>query len=223
MFLKLKYEDVTSTGVRGEVDGKKVNFFMRVEVDELNIQEALTKFKGNKWVVSLEYTGEPSFLRTLDLGSALVIVTKQVEAIDMNVDFIMNEIDPRVRLVLELPESYSDMKAIFEYSQKYPNIRFDGGSFIRLEGCHIGALGKEDVPKKISDSRIPLTTQGYASVLPTVLIDEADLIEFYDAKTSSVEKKGRKQSDKSKSKSSKPKKQLSSLLSLSGTGGFGNF
>jgi hypothetical protein len=219
MLLKIKYEDVKASGVRGEVNGKAVNFFMRIQVDELNIVEALEKFRGNKWVVSFDYIGEVGFLRTIDIGSNNVIVTKEIDKIDINVDFIMGEIDNRVRVVFNLPDSYSDMRIIYDYSQKYKNIRFDGGRFIRLDGCSIGSIGISDIPKKIAESRLAVATEGNASIFANITIDDVDILEFYDSKSSVSG--GKKASGGSKTK--KPKKQLSSLLSLVNSEGFNNF
>lgn len=217
MILKLKYEDVKSTGVRGEVNGKNVNFFMRVTVDELNIVEALQKLKANKWIVAFDFVGEPSFLSTIDLGERVVIVTKEIDVIDMNVDFVLNSIDSKIRVVFNLPKEYSNMKSIFEYSKKYPNIRFTGGKLLRLDGCNVGAITQAELFKKIPENRIPLVVEDTVDVYPTYHIDELDIVEFYDAKLVG-EKKVRSTSNSSKSKTpAKPKKQLSSLLALAGS------
>lgn len=220
MLLKLKYDDVKASGARGEVNGKMMNFFMRVQVDELNLVEAMQKFKSNKWVVALDYTGEVGFLKTVEVLDKTIIVTKEVEKVDLNVDFIMSDIDNRVRVVFSLPENYSDMRTIYDYSQKYTNIRFDGGKFIKLDGCNVGAIGVDDIPKKIADSRIAVVTRGSASVFEEVHIDDVDMVEFYDSKTVST---GRTKKKSSNNKTKKPKKQLSSLLSLVNADGLNNF
>jgi hypothetical protein len=223
MFLRLKYEDATASAARGEINGKNVNFIMRVQVDELNIVEALAKFKGNKHVASFDYVGEPSFLKTIDIGNAIVIVSKDIEKLDMNVDFIMNDLDSRIRVVFKLPNDYTDMKAIYDYSAKYPNVRFCGGNLIRLEGCNIGCIGQADITKKIPDSRLSITSEGCACVMANIHIDDSDTVEFYEAKLT-IEKKVRVPSDKrASSRPASPKKQLSSLLSLVGTGSMDNF
>jgi hypothetical protein len=221
MILQLKYEDITASGVRGDLNGKNVNFFMRIQVDEINIEEALVKFKGNKWVAAFDYVGEPSFLRTVDIGDRVVIVTKQVEKIDMNVDFLVNDIDKNLRIVLNLPEDYNDMKLIFEYSAKYPNVRFTGGRLLRLDGCSIGSLTRDDLFKKVGENRIPLVLENKPCLFPTYQIDDLDVVEFYEAKLIG-EKKVRTPSTKSK-QPAKPKKQLSSLLVLSGSSSMDNF
>jgi hypothetical protein len=221
MLLRLKYEELTSTAARGEVNGKNVNFIMRVQVDELTIVDAIAKFRGNKNIASLDYVGEPSFLKTIDLGGILIIITKELATLDANVDFIMSDIDSRIRVVVQLPMTYSDMKKVYEYSLKYTNLYFDGGNLIRLEGCNIGAVCASDIIKKVPESRIPLVIEGNGSVFQTVHIDDADSVEFYEAKLI-VEKKTRVASDKARTKTA-PKKQLSSLFALTASGGTDNF
>lgn len=225
MILSLSYEDITGSAVRGEVNGKSVNFFMRVKVNESNIEEALTKLKGNKWVVAFDYVGDPEFLKTVDIGDSVVIITKEVEKLDMNVDFLLNGLDRRVRVVLKLPKTYTDMKSIYDYSRKYPNVRFCGGKFLRLEGCNIGCIGQSDVFRKVPDSKLSIVSEGCSCVFQNIHIDDLDVVEFYDSKTSVSEKKVKSSSNKPKAKSKpKPKKHLSSLLALvNNSDGFDNF
>lgn len=222
MLLKLKFEDITANSARGEVDGKKVNFFMRVRVNESNIVQAIEKLRDNKSVVCFDYVGDINFLKTIDLGNKPVVVDRVVETLDMNIDFMMNELDTRVRINLIVPKDFKDMKAVYTYCQKYPNIRISGGKLLRLNGCNIGAVGKEDIPKKVPDSRIPLVVETEYCVFRNIDIEEADEVEFYDIKKVSKEKRVRTEKPKTKSKP-KPKKQLSSLLSLVSTGDVDNF
>lgn len=229
MLLKIKYEDIQASGARGEVGGKKVNFFMRVEVNELNFQEALAKFDSNKWVAVFDYVGELGFLAGVQFGTKPVIITKQFEKLDMNLDFFMNEVDSRLRVAIELPKDYTDMRAVMQYSKKYPNMRFCGGKLLRIDGANLGAVTQAEIHKKIPDSRIPIIAEGCGCILPNLTVEEADVVEFYDAKTLVKEKKVKEKTatlkqSKAKAKS-KPKKQLSSLLSLAntGTGDLDNF
>lgn len=225
MILRLKYDHMTSSAARGEVDGKQVNFYLQVIVDETNIMQAVEKAKSNRWIVALEYVGSPSYLTDVDLGDQLVIMTHKVDTIDVNVDFVLSGIPDKVRVVFELPESYSDMKTIMEYSKKYPNISFEGGTFIRLAGCNLGAVRASDIPKKIAESRIPLTMKGNASIYPVVYIDDLDAVEFYEHKLTILEKRVKSSGSKSSEskKPAKPKKRMSSLIPVQAIGGMDNF
>lgn len=220
MLLRLKYEDMTSNAARGEVNGKNVNFFLRVQVDASNISEALVKLKGNKWVAGFDFVGEPTFLHTIDIGDAVVMVEKEVETVDENLDFTLTNLGSKIRVLVKLPKDYSDMKTIHAYSQKYPNIRFCGGNLIRLDGCNVGCIGKEDISKKIPDNRIGVLAEGCGCVFQNIHIDDVDTLEFYESKSNVTEKKVRS-SGKPKSKTTK--KPLSSLLSLDKLGGMDNF
>lgn len=222
MLLRLKYDDVKANAAKGEVNGKNVNFFMRVEVDESNIVEAIDRFRGNRYVASLDYVGEEGYLKTIDIEGILVIVAKSVDMIDGGTEYYLSELDPRVRPVLKLPRDFSDMKQLFDLSQKFPNVHFCGGHLIKIDGCNIGAITRNDISKKIPDSRIPLVTEGCACVFQNITIEDADSVEFYEARVSPMERKSRSTS-KGKSKSSTSRKKVSAILSTAKTSAFDNF
>jgi hypothetical protein len=216
---------MSASAARGDVNGKQVNFFLQVIVNETNVVQALERFRGNRWVVALEYVGDPSFLSAVDVGQQLVLVTRTADTVDMNVDFALSGLPATVRVVFELPETYSDMKTILEYSLKYANISFDGGNFIRLDGCKLGAVRASDLPKKVAESRIPLTTKGSASIYQTLYIDDLDTVEFYESKLTVVEKRVRSSGNKTggQKKSPTPKKKMSSLVPVQAVGRLDNF
>ena len=182
MILNLNYGDMQKTTAKGVVNGKEVKFFLRVFVNELNIQEAVDKLVNNKFVVALEYKGELGFLKTVDTKGMVVIVKNSVDKVDMNIDFYMNMVDSNIRMVFKLPDSYSDMRRVKEYSEKYTNIRFCGGNLLRLIGTKIGCIGIDDIPKKISESRIPLVVEKCGCAMENVSLDEVEDLEFIDDK-----------------------------------------
>lgn len=222
MILKLKYEDLTGNAARGEVNGKNVNFYMRVQVDEMNIVEAIEKLRGNRYVVALDYVGELSFLNTIDTSGVNIIVTREVKTLDDSLDFLFSEVKPNIRVALKLPDDFKDMRAIHAYSQRYPNARFCGGKLIRLEGCNVGCIAREDISKKIPNSRISVVTEGCGCVLRNIHIDDVDVIEFYEVKSKAVKKK-LESASKGRAKSSKPKRKIPSFIPVNEIGSMDNF
>lgn len=224
MILRVKYEDLgkEANAARGVVNGKQVNFFLRVQVDEMNIAEAVQRFRGNKWVVALDYIGDLGFLQNIDISGVLVIVTKEiasVESLDFDLQFMLSQIDPRVRVVLKLPKDFNNMKVLYDLNQRYPNLHFCGGYLLRIDGCNIGCIGVNDLSKKVSASKIPLISEGCGCPLQNLTLDEADEVEFYYAKPALKERIF----DSAPRVRTAPKKRVSSLLELSLTGKLDNF
>lgn len=182
MLLTLEPQDVKNTGLKGTHNEKKTTFFMIVKVDESTIESAVQKFKDAKGVVAFNYTGDEAHLRTIaDLGEKPVLIHKQVDKLDMNLDFLLGGIDPRVRIVLHVPNDYADMRSIHTYCAKYPNLHVEGGQFLRLNGCNIGAISETDLPKKTPNSKIKLFVDKDYSIQPIIDISEVNgELEFYE-------------------------------------------
>lgn len=238
MLLQVDYKEVQNTGAKGEVDGKRVNFYMIINVDETNFVDAVERFSFTKGVVAFNFVGNPTFLqtesivRTVEKPILLRIPLENVNTIDIQQTMI--QYPTNVRIVFVLPKDFKDMRLIYNESQKYANIRFEGGKLIRLIGCKIGAIGVEDIPRKVVLSRVSLTPvgQGDYSVMKEVTLDEVDYVEYYqfrESKQKALKMSGVKASSESASKSqakpkAKPKKQLTSLFDLTSTSGtFDNF
>ena len=219
MIVKMKYEDVKGNTLKVFMDDKKVPAYMRVSVTSDNISEALTKYGNARNVVAFDYTGDIQTLNNLDLYCSVPVCVKfELEDVDSTIDDIMESItNSKVRVIIKLPESFCNMQAIEQYSEKYSNVHFCGGHFLRLEGCRIGCIGVEDIPKKVHPKKIKLECKGCACVYETVDINEFDNVEFTDeiipVKNISV-KSDKPKATKSKSSNSKSKKVVSSILSL---------
>lgn len=221
MFLSLSPNDVENSAVKGEFDGKSVNLFMRIKVDESTIQNAIKMFDNYTSVVAFDYTGDINFLDKISFGSKPVLVTREVDEVDLNIDFFMSELNKSAHLVCWLPTSFSDMRVIYNYSKKYSNIRFDGGNFLHIDGCRLGSILNSEVPVKIPESKLHVVTIGEASLWGTVTLDRLDKVEFYQSK-SKLSILNSKSNKEGKSNSS-TKKVLPSLLDLKGHGGLNNF
>ena len=244
MLLNVNYSEVRDTGAKGEVDGKKVNFFMVINVDESNIAEAVDRFGSSKGVVAFKFTGAPEFLqdstliRSVEKPIILSIELAEVNIIDIQQTMI--KYPQNVRVVFTLPKEFINMRFVHDESKKYPNIRFEGGNLLRLAGCKIGAIGVEDIPRKIPLSRLKLvpTESGEFSAMRVLGMDDVDFVDFYmyrevkprapkvakpkAVKTPKTPKE--KAETKAKPKAAKSKKQLSSLLDLTtSTNGLDNF
>lgn len=62
---------------------------------------------------------------------------------ELNIDYFSSfcRLAPEsVKLMFKLPKGYSDMKTVFDISQKYRNSGFCGGYLLKLPGCNIGCL-----------------------------------------------------------------------------------
>lgn len=239
MLLKLNYDHALNTGAKGEVNGKKTNFFMVMNVDETNFEQAIDRYGKTKGVVAFNFVGNPTFLQTsplIGLSEKPILFEQDVsQGVDLvGVQQTMLALPQTIRVVFKLNEDFKDMRFVHSESQKYPNIRFEGGNLVRLAGCKIGAIDPADIPKKIAVSRIDLTPSPQNSaVMAYIHIDDVDTIEFYpfkdvQPKSSRVSKvktpKTPKEKTSKSSKTSKPKKQLSSLLALTqDVGEFDNF
>lgn len=239
MLLKLNYNHALNTGAKGEVNGKKTNFFMVMNVDETNFEQAIDRFGKTKGVVAFNFVGNPSFLQTspsIGISEKPILFEQDVsQGVDLvGIQQTMLALPQSIRVVFKLHEDFNDMRFVYSESQKYPNIRFEGGHLVRLAGCKIGAIDPNDIPKKIAVNRIDLTPSPQNSaVMPYIHIDDVDTIEFYqfkDAQTKTPRASKVKTPKTPKEKSSKstgaskPKKQLSSLLALTqDAGAFDNF
>lgn len=238
MLLKLDYNHALNTGAKGEVNGKKTNFFMVMNVDETNFEQAINRYGKTKGVVAFNFVGQPNFLQTsplVGMSEKPVLFEQDVtQGVNLaGIQQVMMALPSTVRVVFKLSDEFKDMRFIHSESQKYPNIRFEGGHLVRLAGCKIGAIDPADIPKKIAVSRIDLTPSPQNSaVMAYIHIDDVDTIEFYQYKdvqpkaprTPKVKtEKTPKDKTPKASKTTKPKKKLSSLLDLQNIGEFDNF
>lgn len=205
MIVKLKYEEVAGAALKGAVEGKVYNFFMRVEVDETNITEAIETLKGNKWCVGLDYRGNLGVLRAVEAkGVKILVETDTLDALDARLDNFVGSVPPHIRVIAKVEPEYCNMRKIEEYSIKYSNLRFCGGNLIRLDGCSIGCITTNDVFKKVADNRLPIVTSGCSCVYKNLSLGELDSVEFYTDMSKGFKVDALKA----------PKKQLSSLVSL---------
>lgn len=219
MILRLKYDELKADAVKGKVNGKAFSFFLRLVVDRSNLSEAIRRFTDNKLLLAFDYQDDPAALQGVDLGVKPVLYTQQVETLDINIDMLLNQLPAKMHLVCQLPSTFNDMRAIADYSRKYHNIRFCGGNFLHLEGCRLGCILASEIPRKFSDSRLPITTTGCASLMPTVDLADVEEPQFVSSKVV-VKDMISKPHTKPLSRN---KQALASLIPLSRTTGLENF
>lgn len=218
MIVKLKYEDVKGNTLKVDVDGKETMCYMRVAVNSDNVIEAVSALKGYKNVVAFDYTGDIQTLEGLETYNTPICVKYTLDVVDNTIDDIMASVPETVRVIIGVPSDFCNMQVIEEYSNKYQNIRFCGGHFIRLEGCNIGCIGVEDIPRKIHANRIKLECRGCACAYENTDINDFDIVTFTNevlpVKEPKVGKVKEKEPKAPTPKAPPKKKAISSILAL---------
>lgn len=176
MVIKLEYEDIGLVGIRTNYNGKIKKHYIRYIVDEYSIDKAIEDLELNEWVIALDYVGDLQYLFTINEKPKVpILVTKEVEEVtELGISFIMNTVPNWVVVVIKTPTTFSNMQIVELLSKEYPNIRFCGGKFLRLSGCRIGCIQKEDIVNKISESKISYYTNGCACIIPTVPLEKVE-------------------------------------------------
>lgn len=227
MILKIPYSELKSSGVKGVFDGKEVSFLLHVIVDSTNIEEALAKLDGVKSIICFEYVDEAPLIANLDLIKTPVVVIVQVSSLGVNFDFTVGKYPSSVRIIAELPDDFTDVRAVEDICLKYPHVRITGGRLLKIDGLRLGLHSREDIPKKIAASRVPTVWEGVKSYMRLVQYSELESVEYYDAKREVIKTaKEPKQPKSPRVKKPVVKKQkhkvLASLGDLKGSG-FDNF
>lgn len=231
MILRVPYDNLESTGIKAEIDGKQRSFLLQVQVNKTNIQEAISKLDSVKSVVAFEYTDESTDGLNVEVKTKPVLTIQPVSDLGIDFDFKVGQLPNSFRLVAELPMDYTDVRSVEDACTKHHNVRFVGGYLLRVEGVRLGLHSRSDIPKKIASTRIPLIWDGVKSYMKLVSYSELDetTLEHYDARREvvKIEKEvnvlKKPQQKKTTVKKVKPKQRvLASLGDLKGSG-FDNF
>lgn len=191
MLVTLDFADVTANAVKGEINSKTTNLYMVVRVNQSNLVEAQERFRNYRNVVALHYEGDLEYLKLVDLQSSKPVFCRfpLSEIVVDSFDWVLSAPEG-LRVVIDTPADYSDMRAIKFLCEKYGNLYFAGGKFFRLEGCRLGAIQREDLPRKINEMHISLLTSGEGSVYPIVTLSELDSFTFYTEEVKAPRSKG---------------------------------
>lgn len=223
MLAKVSYDFMGGNSLSGKYNGKEQSFLIRVQTNAENIANAIKDYGSSKNVIAFDYYGEVDGLNDIPSTTKAIILHKDIDSIDMNIELFLNTVPSNVRVAFKLPNNYCDMRSVIEASQKYGNITFCGGNFIRLDGAKIGCIRQSDFSKRIPDSKVPLTCKGCSCLMGNV--DYDDIVEpvfsnQQDTFESSIAKKPT--SNKKSATSSRAKKQnvIDSLAAMLGDAGF---
>lgn len=232
MFIKLAPEDIKSSKLKGVVDGKSVSLHVRLQADDTNIEEAIKLAQTRDCVVSVDYIGTSTGVQAVEIPKdVLVIVTREGVIPDEELD----NLNPFVRYVCEVEDNFSDMELVYNISQKHPNVFFNMGHFLALEGCNIGSIRAVDIGKVDRKSKNLVVYRGDASVFPTLDKDMVTDLTFFgpvsNVKEPRVQKEPRARNvdttpsePKQLYKEKKPKtKKVASFISVSSLSGVDNF
>ncbi len=180
MIIRLEYEDIGLVGIRTNYNNKVKNHYIRYIIDEFCVEKAINEANNNKWIVALDYVGDYQYLYNLDIRPTVpLIVSKEfIDMTELSIDFFMGSVPDWVIVSIKTPSEFSDMRLIESLSKKYSNIRFCGGKFLRLPTCRIGCIQREEIPAKITDSKISYYTEGCACALVTMDIEEVEGVDL---------------------------------------------
>ena len=180
MIIRLDYEDNGLYAIKTNYNKKEKYHYIRYVVDEFSIDRAIEDIKDNKYVVALDYEGDIQHLFSIqEPPSVPIIVAKEFQEInELSIAFYMQKFPDWVIVSIITPENFSDMRVIENLSQKFKNIRFCGGKFLRLPTCNVGCIMREDIPDKIAESKVSYYTEGCACIITTMSIDEVEGVEF---------------------------------------------
>lgn len=201
----LKYKGKT---VNCTVDGKKHNAYFKVICDDLDLESCIELAKTSKNILMLDYQGidgaeVPDGIyvgKSFDWGSNIT---------DSDVDNIVeNELPKGMTAIIKLPDGYKNIEFVWRMSQKYPNVRFCGGTFFCATGCNLGCCGIDILDKR----GIKHTDSSYMREGCCCGFQVLDLSDVSDISVGEVKQK----SSSSSSSKKKPKISFSSLLFQSG-------
>lgn len=179
MIIKMDYQDIGLVGIKTNYNNKIKNHYIRFIVDEYSIDNAIQNIKNNKWVVALDYEGDLQYLFSIDtVPNVPIIVTKEMKEInELSVGFFMKCVPDWVIVSIKTPSDFTDMKIIEALSKEYKNVRFCGGKLLRLPGCNIGCIQRDEVPK-VPDSKISFYTEGCSCIMITMPIEEVEGVDL---------------------------------------------
>lgn len=179
MFVKIPYIDIPENvnALKGIRNGKSVFTWLRVQVDETNIVEAMTRLEKSPGVACFDYIGQLEAL-PLNLPTGLVVVEREVMALDTGAALQADAISPQVRLVFKLPGNFYDLRQVEQFVQQYPNVRISGGYFIRLPGVKFAAIDNDDLIKKVPENRIRRVIKYDTAVLESITLADMEEYEF---------------------------------------------
>lgn len=175
-----------------KLGNKKHQCYFKLYCDDTDIDECLELARSSKNVVMLEYQGSLPTLTTKDLSG--VYITKVFDfGMDINetdIEGVTELLPDGVTAVIKVPSEYTDMRFIYNMSQKHKSVRFCGGTTFCFEGCNLGCCGRDILDKaNIKYDKSEYLHTGCSCAAETVLADEVELEEGRIYKTATTSKK----------------------------------
>lgn len=131
-----------------KVDNKKVGVMLSVSCDDFSVKQTIELAKGSKNIIMLDYVGTDNSQDYLsitkeELGDVYLIKEFELgdNVTEEEVQDIVSRVPNGVVAVIHLPESYNDLRSIYMFCRKYPNVRFSGGTLFDVEGVSLGKYG----------------------------------------------------------------------------------
>jgi len=137
------------SGVKTKFGTKKHAVLFKVYCDDTDVKECIDLYRSSKNVIMLEYQGTLSTLGMQDLSNVYItrVYDFGTNISEDDVKGVVEELIDGLVGVIRLPQEYSDMRFIYNMSQKYSNIRFCGGSIFCIDGCNVGCCGRDILDK----------------------------------------------------------------------------
>ena len=157
---------------------KERDLYLVAGITSENFKEQISRVNHFKNVVGYYFMGDVQAMAQVeDWGTEKPVILwydmSQVEMTEeqMKEQILLtaSQVDSRFRLVVNVPKTFSDMRYIHEFAQKFPNVYFEGGYFLHIEGLNLGSLKAEDLPFRVPTFVAnKLVTEGNASPYPLV-------------------------------------------------------
>ena len=226
-FLKMPYAEVANRGTHLSVKNMATEelYFMLLQAQPDEVDEALAYATVNPWVTGIEYLGSPNDLvmRKEKIGSTYIYCIVDAQN--------LHDVVPDVNLVVRTPANYANMQYIKTMCEKHPNVSFIGGDFLKLQGVRLGEVPDDKLPRKsfIKKARIlfsgndcsALEIEDYTNYL-NVLSFGNEPYKYGETKSSSGKGSSAKKATKSSNSGSAEKKAPKGKAFVI-TGGLSNF
>lgn len=212
MIVKVNYDEI-----KGEyVTYKGKQAYMRIVIDDDNMIDALDRFRDNEYVVAFDYKGkELNNAKNLNVGDKVIIGTldgtddKVLDSLlkSESLDTLLKALPSYFRVVIKLNKEFKNIRKVYEFEEKYPNVVFCGGNLIRLKGLKLGCIQPEDIKNKDVSFK-SYVTDGECSCLFDMLdfAESSEDIEFSNRPVNKVKiKKAKSESKREKNTQGKKK------------------
>lgn len=190
---------------------KKHKVYLKLLCDDFTLKNSINLAKVSNNILYLEYQGMTDNVdyQTLsgDTGVNIIHITEVGNNFsDVDINDILEKTPLGVVPIVKLQDDFSDLKKLYDFTRKYPRVRYIGGNLFRVDGVNIGSYTKSDLDKK----GIKYTISSYKTVDCCDILSETE-IEALDIDTSNKPEREPKLRSGSKPKS--PKKQTVSMFS----------